>query len=367
MKITPVAFLAALVLVAAPQALARDRAEEVTRWIDVELAEIASHQTNPPRASRALALLSVAMLDASRVHGRPGEAAVAGAATTVLEYLYPDRTAVFDELARPYAEGRGFALGKEIGARLVESARQDGSDAVWQGEIPVEPGLWVPTPPAFVPRPLEPLAGTWRTWSLAAGSQFRPPPPPAFASGEHQREIREVYEVSRSLTEEQKRITQFWADGAGTATPPGHWNVIALDLIRANNLSVKAAARVLAALNTAQADAFIAAWDAKYTYWTERPVTAIRRELDPNWLPYITTPPFPSYVSGHSTTSGAASEVLGHFFPDEAARLRGLAEEAAVSRLYAGIHFPSDNDAGLALGRQVAQAAVAAYGRDREP
>jgi membrane-associated phospholipid phosphatase len=91
-------------------------------------------------------------------------------------------------------------------------------------------------------------------------------------------------------------------------------------------------------------------------------VTAIRRELDPGWLPYIATPPFPSYVSGHSTTSGAAAEVLARFFPSQARRLGGLAEEAAVSRLYGGIHFRSDNEAGLMLGRKVGRVAIATYG-----
>jgi membrane-associated phospholipid phosphatase len=118
---------------------------------------------------------------------------------------------------------------------------------------------------------------------------------------------------------------------------------------------------VLAALNTGQADAFIACWDAKFTYWSERPVTAIRRELNPAFLPYIATPPFPSYVSGHSTTSGAASELLSTFFPRDARRLRTMSEEAAVSRLYGGIHFRSDNEAGLALGKKIGRVAVKRY------
>ena len=122
-----------------------------------------------------------------------------------------------------------------------------------------------------------------------------------------------------------------------------------------------ASARVFAALNTAQADAFIACWDAKFTYWSERPVTAIRRELDAKWLSYITTPPFPSYVSGHSTTSSAASEVLSAYFPGSAQDLRAWAQEAAVSRLYGGIHFRSDNEAGLALGTKVAGIALTRY------
>jgi membrane-associated phospholipid phosphatase len=226
--------------------------------------------------------------------------------------------------------------------------------------VPSGPGLWVPTPPGFLP-PLEPLAGTWRTWNLRSGSALRPAPPAPFGTAAYAEEVREVYEVSRSLTDEQKRIADLWADGPGTVTPPGHWNVIALDLIRGSRVSAREAAQVLAAANTAQADAFIACWDAKFTYWSERPVTAIRRELDPGYSPYIATPPFPSYVSGHSTTSGAASEVLARFFPRAARELRRSAEEAAVSRLYGGIHFSSDNEAGLALGKRVAAAAIVAY------
>jgi len=350
----------ALALAGAAPARSHDRAAAVTRWIDVELAEIASHRTNPPRASRGLALLSVAMQDASRLSRGYRRAAVAGAAVTVLTYLYPDRAAAFEELADDERPRVGLERGRRLGARVVADARTDGSDAVWQGTVPVGPGLWVPTPPAFAP-PLEPLVGTWRTWNISSGSRFRPVPPTAFGTRRYARETREVYEVSRGLTAEQKRIAERWADGAGTVTPPGHWNQIALDLIRSHRLSDRAAARLLAALNTAQADAFIACWDSKFTYWSERPVTAIRRELDPTWLPYIATPPFPSYVSGHSTTSGAASTVLAARFPSDARRLRAWADEAAVSRLYGGIHFRSDNEAGLVLGRKVGRVAVERY------
>jgi membrane-associated phospholipid phosphatase len=130
--------------------------------------------------------------------------------------------------------------------------------------------------------------------------------------------MQQVYDVSRSLTPEQTAIALYWADGAGTVTPPGHWDAIALDLAAGENLSTVQLARLFVTLNTAQADAFIACWDAKFTYWTERPVTAIQAEIDPFWKPLIPTPPFPSYVSGHSTTSGAAATVLAHFSPSAA-------------------------------------------------
>jgi hypothetical protein len=248
-----------------------------------------------------------------------------------------------------------------IGRLLIARAENDGGDAVWTGTPPQGPGFWVPTPPAFQYPPLEPLAGTWRTWNLKSGSQFRPGPPPAYGSPQFRAEMNEVYAVSQTLTDEQKRIANYWADGAGTATPPGHWDQIAIDLVDTAGWSTLRTAWLFAALNTAQADAFIACWVAKYTYWSIRPITAIRRLIDPNWLSYITTPPFPSYVSGHSTTSGAASTVLGAFFPAQAQELAAMAEEAAVSRLYGGIHYRSDNEVGLALGRRIAQVSVRAY------
>jgi len=299
---------------------------------------------------------------AALASGDGREDAVAGAASNVLTYLYPDESlrvgALAAELASPGSSA--FARGAVIGQLMVARAESDGSDVVWTGTAPEGPGLWVPTPPGFFP-PLEPLVGTWRTWNLSSGAQFRPGPPPAYGSAAFEAEMFEVYRVSLSLTAEQRQIASFWADGAGTITPPGHWNGIALDLVRGTNWATLRTALLFAALNSAQADAFIACWDAKYAYWLLRPVTAIRSLIDATWLPFIVTPPFPSYVSGHSTTSGAASTVLSVFFPSRSRDLNAMAKEAAVSRLYAGIHFRSDNDAGLELGRRVGAVAVEAF------
>ena len=295
--------------------------------------------------------------------GSARDDAVAGAAATMLVHFFPDEAVRVDRLAREIAKPKstGFLLGRLIGRLLITRARSDGSDAVWTGSPPAGPGFWVPTPPGFVLPPLEPLAGTWKTWNLSSASRFRPGPPPAYGGRTFLTELRQVYKVSRSLTAEQKRIADHWADGAGTVTPPGHWNVIALELVTTAGWPTLRTTRLFAALNTAQADAFIACWDAKFRYWSLRPVTAIRQLIDPSWSSYIVTPPFPSYVSGHSTTSGAASTVLAAFFPSKAAQLAAMAEEAAVSRLYGGIHFESDNDVGLTLGRRVGAIAVRAY------
>ncbi len=110
--------------------------------------------------------------------------------------------------------------------------------------------------------------------------------------------------------------------------------------------------------SAAQADAFIACWDAKYVYWSVRPVTVLQRR-NPAWKPYLTTPPFPSYVSGHSTVSMAAAEVLSYFFPKEARTPRKTALEASTPRLYAGIHYRSDLNGGRALGKKIAELAIA--------
>jgi len=285
----------------------------------------------------------------------------------MLAYLFPGEAERAAELATAARASRrpAFEAGVAVAQQLIARAATDGSAEPWTGTVPVGPGFWVPTPPALAP-PLEPLVGTWRPWNLVSGSQFRPPPPPAFGSARFTAELTELYDVSRSLTDEQRAIALFWADGAGTVTPPGHWNVIALDLVDQLGFGTRKTAQLFAALNTAQADAFIACWDAKFTYWSIRPISAIREMIDPTWTSVIVTPPFPSYVSGHSSTSGAASTVLSRYFPSQARRLSDLATEAASSRLFGGIHFRSDNEAGLALGRSVAAVALQAYGLEKD-
>jgi membrane-associated phospholipid phosphatase len=133
------------------------------------------------------------------------------------------------------------------------------------------------------------------------------------------------------------------------------WNQRAIALIRSQRLEPAPAARVLAALNVAMHDAAIACWRSKYQWWVVRPVTVIREKWDPAFLPHLITPPHPSYVSGHASVSGAAEVALAAFFPGRKSELRALAEEAALSRLYGGIHYRSDNDEGLRLGRRVGE------------
>lgn len=357
-----VASIVAAAVIGPPARAEPAPAQPVAEWITVTLDEVAAHRLDPPHASRALAYLSVAIERAvERVNGRAAKiAAVDGAASTVLPYFFPDRSAFFESLAERSAGERGFDVGVRWAHRLLGRAAADGADTPWTGTIPVGPEYWVPTPPGFLP-PLLPGWGQVEPWNVDAPATFVPRPPPRPGSAAFEAELREVYDVSRALTPEQRAIALFWADGAGTFTPPGHWNAIAADLLATDPLSLDHEALLFATLNTAQADAFMCAWLTKHTYWSLRPVTAIQRELDPAWLPLITTPPFPSYISGHSTTSAAAATVLSSFFPDETDQLQAWAQEAAVSRLYGGIHFRSDNEVGLGVGTAVGVAAVSSW------
>jgi hypothetical protein len=160
--------------------------------------------------------------------------------------------------------------------------------------------------------------------------------------------------VSQNLTTERTDIAFFWADGPGTVTPPGHWNQIGADMGVAAGFNEPRMARMMAALGVAQADAFVACWDCKYAFDCVRPITEIRDKIDPLWTPIVGTPPFPTYTSGHSSTSGAASQLLGFFFPADAVILADMGTEAMNSRLYGGIHFTFDNEGGLDLGRSIA-------------
>jgi membrane-associated phospholipid phosphatase len=285
-------------------------------------------------------------------------AAVAGAASTVLTYLFPDAEAGrFDALAAEAAETplwagasypsdveAGLALGEAIGERAVARGEADGSDATWDGSGQLTgAGTWVPTPPGFAEKPVEPLGGTWQTWVLPSGDAVRPAPPPEYGSPLWQAELEAVQEATANRTLEQVRIVQYWADKG----PFRSFTEYALDLIERNRLDDAHTARALALMSVAQADAVIAIWDAKYTWWTSRPITE-----DPDLDMLLPTPAYPSYPSGFSAVVGSAAVVLAHLFPRAEVDLLESAAEAAAQRCWSGIHYPIDDDIGLEMGYQ---------------
>lgn len=304
------------------------------------------------------------------------------AAAQVLAYLFPAEERAFDRIAfcvaarlhkaapesLPAHVRLALAIGQKVGERVIAYGESDGAQRGWNG-IRLQwygdgryygPGTWEPTPPYFYYPPDEPFAPQWHTWVLAGGMEFRPEPP-TFASAEYVRDLQEVVDIQRGLSDEQLRIAKFWVDGHGSVTPPGHWNRIAIDEALAHDLDDRRAAQLFAILNISLADTFIAAWDSKYHYWTVRPVTAAKQILGIEFKSAILTPPFPSFPSGHAAFSGAAAEVLSAYFPKRAKTLRAMAEEAANSRLLGGIHFRHDNEAGLVLGRKVANKVLRTY------
>jgi membrane-associated phospholipid phosphatase len=197
------------------------------------------------------------------------------------------------------------------------------------------------------------MLGQMRPFFMSSGDQFRPGPPPAFGSAAYLAALAEVRTISDTRTPEQLAIARYWAATTGSLAA-GFWNDEASKLVVSHHLDERRAAHALALMNMAAMDANIACHDAKYTYGLIRPSQA-----DPAITLPIGLPNHPSYPSNHACVSGSAAYVLGALMPDQAARLAAMADEAGESRIFAGIHYRFDKDAGLGIARQVADLAVA--------
>lgn len=301
---------------------------------------------------------------------------------------------VQDKLGAAIAEGlpvdvrdRSVAYGQALAADILAWAATDGGAVVENMGFPIDylaaekPADWVPTSKISLQQyPLLPDWGQNRPFAVPAGATCDLPPPPDYSEdkgSEFYKQAQEVYEAGKALTPEQKAIALFWADDAMLSrTPPGHWVSIAMQVLDHKKADMALRVEVLAKLGIAVADAFIGCWNAKYQYDLLRPVTYIRRVIDPKWEPLLTTPPFPEYPSGHSTQSAAAARVMtalfgeGYAFDDDTPSTDGLparhfasfaaaADEAGISRLYGGIHFRAAIERGLDQGRCIGAYAAA--------
>lgn len=246
-------------------------------------------------------------------------------------------------LARYRADGMGQAAGNpSLWAQLETKGAANGTAVVWKSmEIPARPAML-------------PFFGNVKLWNISSTQRdsLRPPAPPAIGSPEYNTAMQEVRQFTTKPTATTWRIAQYWADGAGTYTPPGHWNEIACDLIAKNNMSELRAARTLSLMNMAVADAGICCWDTKSFYYYPRP-----SQMD-GAIKTIGLPNFPSYTSGHSTFSGAAATVLGYIFPQQKTNLEAMAVEASNSRIYGGLHFRFDCEVGLRCGNVIGSFAI---------
>jgi PAP2 superfamily protein len=394
-----------------PDASAYD-AEVPTAWSDLTLVLVRTTPGfSPPVASRAFGYAGVALYEAiapgitkkrsfagvlNGLTRAPGPAdssyhwpTVANSAlATILRLLFPTtpsaNMSAIDALERSFGQAqsvlppgihkRSVSRGADVARRVFEWSKADGAHEAFRNNFPAYtpptgPGLWSPTPPAFLSA-LQPYWGNNRPFVLSSGETCTPGPPPAYsesASSAFYAEAHECYQVTSNLTAEQQAIARFWSDDPGqTATPPGHSISILTQVARGLDLTLDGAAEAYAKVGIAVADAFIACWWTKYRDNLLRPVTYIKKVIDPGWTPLLVTPPFPEYTSGHSVQSAAAAHVLTTLFgqlafTDHTHDARGLparsfssfmaaAEEAATSRLYGGIHFQAAIERGLEQG-----------------
>ena len=356
---------------------------------------------SPPFAARTYALLSVAQYDAlvvtwfykykfrrlspshngvksslpeTTLPSYPSEDAVIAAVSyKILSRLFPAENDYLYNKALEHGNSRlwsganlksdiiaGGKLGEQIAQEVIEYAQNDNFDKAadkdqkWKDNAKKVSNAWV-SQNEPQSSPLLPLMGSVKTWfnKNEVLNNPQPSPPPSLQSKEFKKDIDSVKIIGKSRTSEQKRIAEFWADGVGTFTPPGHWNKIAEKLIRNQHFTELRAAKILQQLNRAEEDAAIACWATKYKYFFPRPT-----QVDSSIKNSLSVPNFPSYTSGHSTFSAAAALVLGHYFPKDSARLKKMANEAGMSRIYGGIHYFCDNEGGKMCGEKIGKLAI---------
>ena len=399
-------------------AQAADPQQVLTQWYRLVLELVRHTPTySPPVASRSIAYIGITAWEVTasdtpglhslsgqlnampappaRAEGTYDEAVVLQAALTATVHDFfantgPTGQRAMVAMARKQREmvvagvapdvvARSEAYGQAVAAHVLAWSAGDGGAVVENMGFPYEytlhdgPAHWVPT--SAIRQQQAPLLPNWgnnRPLAMPSGASCPLPPPPEYSedpASAFYAEAKEVLDVSATLTDEQKMIARFWSDDPMLSpTPPGHWIAIALQILARDKADIAASAEILARVGIAVSDSFIGCWDSKYQYDLIRPVTYIRRVMDPKFQPLLITPPFPEYPSGHSTQSGAAAAVLTDFFgqnfafsdathaddgiaPRDFPSFDAAATEAAVSRLYGGIHFRAAIDRGLDQGR----------------
>ncbi|HVT73599.1 MAG TPA: vanadium-dependent haloperoxidase [Lacunisphaera sp.] len=407
MRPTRSLLLAVALAAAAGSASAADNA--VLYWNQQALDTTRLARNPPPLAAMLFAAYHAAIFDTvngieHKYHGwlvdEPApagidaDAAIAAAAHAVQVKVWSDFTnprnlqTAYDKalagIPDSPAKTAGIAWGEQVAARVLEWLAKTGYNKPIPGKYSsTEPGKWRETPSAFRPA-LLPFWGHVTPFVMTSPSQFRAIAPENLGSKEYAEELAFVAKKGRrddaDRTEYETLSTPFWNDDLGTSTPPGHWNMVAQDLARRNHLSTLETARMFALLNFAEADAGIGCWETKFYYNVWRPETALREQdpksnpnlvNDPDFIPNMAAPPFPSYTSGHSTFSAAGARTLALYFgsddiefsvtsdalPGSVRNFKKLSDaqkEAGMSRVWGGIHTMSDNLEAQKMGIQIA-------------
>jgi hypothetical protein len=339
---------------------------------DATIAVWDSKYTHKRRRPAELDPKFVAALATPRSPSYPSEhAATAAAAAAVLSYLMPEDAEMFAAKAQEAAHSRllagtefpsdvkaGLELGRKVGERVVARAREDGFGAPWDGKMPTGPGKWTGTKPNF------PMAGTWKTWIVSWNGKSSIPDPPAWDGPEMVKAVADM----KAFKPSGQPNALFWPDdpaGRPAAVDGKATEQIAYHYAKLNHLlwepqlsqklfeyrwdqNPPRAARAYALASIASFDTLVACWGTRYIHWYPRPF-----QIDPSISVTFTTPNQPAYPSGHSCIEGATSRVLEHLFPRDAPSIRSRAEELAMSRWWARIHWPWDNENGLLLGRAI--------------
>lgn len=398
-----------LAIALAPTVPSAARADAVTEWNAIMQATVSAAPTNPLYQARWSAIVQLAVFEAvNAIDGdyepylgiidappwaSPDAAAIAAAHRTLV-VLRPDSAAALNTARATSlaaipdgpAKEAGISAGEDAAAAMLLLRADDG----WDDTVPYtpgdDPGDWQPTPPANAPAFLTHW-GLVTPFGLESGSQFRLPPPPKLNSKKYAEAYDEVKRVGRFDSpfrpQDRTDVARFYA----AATPVQAFNSAARQVSAAQGLSLSENARVFALLAMAIADASIAVFDTKYHYNLWRPVTAIRNgdldgndqtDPDPDWLPLIATPAFPSYPSAHGTVSGAARAVLERAFGKDGLAVTltnpglpaivlhytawdQITDDISDARVYGGIHFRFDQDAGAHQGRQVGRYILGNY------
>ena len=389
-------------------------ADEVTDWNKILLqALITPPAVAAPLAQRSAAIVQAAVFDAvngiersyTPIHVLPAappgasqRAAAVQAAYASLVRLFPSQTATFDQArtisminissgsAAENSESieRGVAWGQIVADAIWAWRSADGFSNVPPPYLGGSaPGQWRPTPPAFAPG-LAPQLAVVTPWAILSPSQFRPSGPAGLTSAQYTADFNETKSMgsasSATRTDDETLYVKFW----NSTSPAGFFDPVATSLAVERHLTLSEESRLLALLNIGLADAIIGCWDAKYTYSSWRPVTAIQlagtdgnsdTTADPTWTPLLVTPPFPEYPSAHSCVSGAATRMLSSYFGESTpfsvssngmpgvvryfSNFSAAIEEIKNARVFGGIHFRTACNDGQTLGEAIGDYIVA--------
>jgi hypothetical protein len=316
-------------------------------WMEYAMNIVREKRPTPPASSRFYAYVSSVYYDVLVATESKKQASLATA--KIINDLYPDKAASSTTVLMKLHIPKDFILNKEAKSILSMYDARINQD-IAQAKQPVRLygyENWVGE------NPIEPSAGSWQRW-IVGNSTFFVPPPPMFGSAQHKKATEMVKEAADVRTAEQGAAINFWGGVPGTEAPAGIWQNRLYDAVmKDSHLTDQKYAYAQKFLAQSVADSFMECWKVKYMYWTKRP-----NMVDPTITLAMNNPQFPSYVSGHSTVSRTAAEVLSVMFPENKALWLADAEEAKNSRLWAGIHFPYDNEIGADLGKQIGEVII---------